>query len=86
MALTISEAEIREVVSQVLNKVQSAPAAKGWDSTQYAGRKLVGIYEDMNDAIAAASEGYKAKASCLNGIDSVRRNVIDALIIEPEAE
>lgn len=60
MALTISEAEIREVVSQVLNKVQAAPAAKGWDSTQYAGRKFVGIYEDMNDAIAAASEGYKA--------------------------
>ena len=60
MALTISEAEIREVVSQVLNKVQAAPAAKAWDSTQYAGRKLVGVYEDMNDAIAAATEGYKA--------------------------
>jgi uncharacterized protein YegP (UPF0339 family) len=39
-----------------------------------------------NGEIIAASEGYKAKASCLNGIDSVRRNVIDALIIEPEAE
>lgn len=60
MALTISEAEIRQVVSQVLNKVQAAPAAKDWDSTQYAGRKLIGIYDDMNDAIAAASEGYKA--------------------------
>ncbi|MBE6733266.1 MAG: aldehyde dehydrogenase EutE [Ruminococcaceae bacterium] len=63
MALTISEAEIRQVVSQVLNKVQSAPAAKDWDSTQYAGRKLIGIYEDMNDAIAAANEGYKAVRS-----------------------
>jgi uncharacterized protein YegP (UPF0339 family) len=39
-----------------------------------------------NGEVIAASEGYKAKASCLNGIDSVRRNVIDALIIEPEAE
>jgi len=59
MALTISEAEIRQVVSQVLNKVQSAPSAS-WDSTQYAGRKLIGVYDDMNDAIAAANEGYKA--------------------------
>ena len=60
MALTISEAEIRKVVSQVLNNMQSAPAAADWDSTQYAGRKLIGVYEDMNDAIAAATEGYKA--------------------------
>ncbi len=59
MARTISEAQIREVVSQVLNKVQSAPEAS-FDSTQYAGRKLIGIFDDMNDAIAAASEGYKA--------------------------
>ena len=59
MALTISEAEIRQVVSQVLNKVQAAPAT-AWDSTQYGGRKLIGIYDDMNDAIAAANEGYKA--------------------------
>ncbi len=59
MALTISEAEIRQVVSQVLNKVQSAPTAS-WDSTQYGGRKLIGVYDDMNDAIAAANEGYKA--------------------------
>lgn len=31
-----------------------------------------------------ASEGYKAKASCLNGIDSVRRNAPDAEIVEAE--
>ena len=59
MAVTISEAEIRQVVSQVLNKVQAAPTAS-YDSTQYGGRKLIGVYDDMNDAIAAANEGYKA--------------------------
>ncbi len=59
MAAPISEAEIRQVVSQVLNRIQTAPAAS-WDSTQYGGRKLVGIYEDMNDAIAAADAGYRA--------------------------
>ncbi|MBQ6540696.1 MAG: YegP family protein [Oscillospiraceae bacterium] len=31
-----------------------------------------------NGEIIAVSEGYKAKASCINGIDSVRRNVVDA--------
>ena len=56
---TISEAEIRQVVSQVLNNLQSAPTSS-WDSTQYGGRKLVGVFEDMNDAIDAANSGYKA--------------------------
>ena len=46
MATTISESEIRQVVNQVLSRMQSAPAAS-WDSTQYGGRKLIGIYEDM---------------------------------------
>ena len=32
----------------------------------------------------AASEGYKAKASCKNGIESVRKNVVDAKVVEPE--
>jgi uncharacterized protein YegP (UPF0339 family) len=33
-----------------------------------------------NGEIIAVSEGYKAKAGCLNGIDSVRKNVVDAKI------
>ena len=33
-----------------------------------------------NGETIAASEGYKAKASCLNGIDSVRRNAPDAAV------
>ena len=33
-----------------------------------------------NGEIIAVSEGYKAKASCLNGIDSVRRNAPDAAV------
>ncbi len=55
----ISEAEIRMVVSQILDKMQASPA-KDWDSTQYGGRKFVGIFEDMNDAIKAAESGYRA--------------------------
>lgn len=30
----------------------------------------------------AASEGYSAKPSCKNGIESVRKNVVDAEIVE----
>lgn len=37
-----------------------------------------------NGEVIAASEGYKAKASCLNGIDSVRRNAPDAAVEKPE--
>lgn len=35
-----------------------------------------------NGEIIAASEGYSAKASCLNGIESVRRNAPDAPVEE----
>ena len=31
-----------------------------------------------NGQIIAVSEGYVAKASCLNGIESVRKNAVDA--------
>lgn len=34
-----------------------------------------------NGEIIAASEGYKAKASCLNGVESVRKNAADSTII-----
>ena len=35
-----------------------------------------------NGEIIATGEGYKAKASCLNGIDSVRRNAPDAEVVQ----
>ena len=38
-----------------------------------------------NGEIIAMGEGYKAKASCLNGIDSIRRNAPDAEIVKLEA-
>lgn len=34
-----------------------------------------------NGEIIATGESYKAKASCLNGIESIRKNVVDAEII-----
>ncbi len=37
-----------------------------------------------NGEIVAVGEGYKAKASCLNGIDSIRRNAPDADVVKLE--
>lgn len=35
-----------------------------------------------NGQVIAVSEGYKALASCLNGVESVRKNAPDATIVE----
>ncbi|MBQ6059640.1 MAG: YegP family protein [Clostridia bacterium] len=37
-----------------------------------------------NGQIIAVSEGYKAIASCFKGIDSVKKNAVDAPIVEAE--
>ena len=37
-----------------------------------------------NGEIIAMGEGYKAKASCLNGIDSIRRNAPEAEVVKLE--
>ena len=38
-----------------------------------------------NGQIIAVSEGYKAIASCMNGIESVKKNAVDADIVEEKA-
>ncbi|MBQ6491291.1 MAG: YegP family protein [Atopobiaceae bacterium] len=35
-----------------------------------------------NGQTILASEGYTAKASCLNGIESVRKNAVDAEVVD----
>lgn len=37
-----------------------------------------------NGQIIATSEGYKAKAGCMNGIESVKKNAPDAEVVEAE--
>lgn len=37
-----------------------------------------------NGEIIATSEGYKAKASCLNGIESVKKNAPEAAVVIEE--
>ena len=35
-----------------------------------------------NGEVIATSEGYKQKAGCLNGVESVRKNVVDAATVK----
>ena len=37
-----------------------------------------------NGEVIAVSEGYKAKASCENGIESVRTNAVDGEVVKAE--
>ena len=64
MAINWTEADIEKVVASVLKNLKTASVepetTKAWDATGYAGRKFVGVYSDMNDAIEAATQGYKA--------------------------
>ena len=63
MAINWTEADIERVVASVLKNLNVDSAAKSdtaWDATGYGARKFVGVYTDMNDAIEAATRGYKA--------------------------
>ena len=62
MAINWTEAQIEEIVATVMKGLQGeAPAVKDdFCGAGYQGRKYIGVYEDMNDAIDAAEQGYKA--------------------------
>ena len=79
MAINWTEAQIEEVVAAVIKNLGGATTAKsGWDSTQYNGRRLIGIYTDMEDAIEAATIGYKAiRAMSLEEREKVIANIRD---------
>ena len=89
-----TEAACRNGVASVQ---KNAPVAAVEDQTVegFAAEKhpKFEIYEDKggefrfrlkatNGQVIATSEGYKAKASCLNGIESVKKNAVDANVVE----
>ena len=74
---------------------KNAPIAKLEDQTEPGFRQLTNpkfeMYRDKsgsyrfrlkarNGEIIAVSEIYSAKAGCLNGIESIRRNAVDAAV------
>ena len=58
----ITEAEIRKIVENII-KGSANGGSKNYTSTEYEGRRLIGIYADMNEAIDAAERGYRAVRS-----------------------
>ena len=61
MAQNITESQIRQIVANVIKEVGvDNKKIDGYTSTSYKGRKLIGIYSDMNEAIEAADRGYRA--------------------------
>ena len=65
MAINWTEAQIEEVVLSVLKNIRQNPSVadnsgEEWNSRSYNGRALIGVFEDMNDAIEAANIGYRA--------------------------
>ena len=57
----MNEAQIAELVAKIVAEMKSGASANddSWDATQYHGRKLIGVFETMEEAIAAAEAGYK---------------------------
>ncbi|NLW11156.1 MAG: YegP family protein [Clostridiaceae bacterium] len=41
-------------------------------------------FKAKNGEVIATSEGYKTKASCLNGVDSVRKNAPGAEVVKKD--
>ena len=62
MAMNWTEAQIEEVVAAVVKNIksESGKASAEWDAVSYNGRRFIGVYTDMNEAIEAATAGYKA--------------------------
>ena len=62
MAINWTESDIQKVVASVIKSlnVKNSSSVCEYSSTEYSGRRLIGVYENMADAIAAAELGYKA--------------------------
>ena len=66
MALNLTEAQINDIVSRVVSQYKAtsaAPASAPFDATQYKGRRFIGVYATMEEAIEVANAGYKAVRS-----------------------
>ena len=62
MAVNWTEAQIEEVVLSVIKSLKGESTRKecSYDGAGYGGRRYIGVYADMNDAIEAATAGYRA--------------------------
>ena len=78
MAINWTEVQIEKVVASVINDLRGSTQKREccYDAKSYEGRPLIGVFEDMNDAIAAANMGYKAiRAMSLEERERVISNI-----------
>ena len=74
-------AEIANLEDQTADPVVTAVNPKFEIYTDKAGEFRFRL-KATNGQIIAVSEGYKALASCLNGIESVKKNAVEAKIVK----
>lgn len=90
-----TEAACRKGIESVKNNALSAIEDQTLEPVEVQKHPKYEVYQDKageyrfrlkarNGEIIATSEGYKKKPSCLNGIDSVKRNAPDAEIVKVE--
>ena len=77
----IKNAPVANVEDQTVENFEKAKCPKFEMYTDKAGEFRFRL-KATNGQIIATSEGYKAKASCLNGIESVKKNAPEAEIAE----
>ena len=87
-------ASMKSCKNGIASVVRNAPIAPIEDQTDEGAHEInpkFELYTDKageyrfrlkaaNGQIIATGEGYKAKKSCLNGIESIRKNAVDAPI------
>ena len=74
-------APVANVEDQTVENFEKAKCPKFEMYTDKAGEFRFRL-KATNGQVIAVGEGYKAKASCLNGIESVKANAPDAEIVE----
>lgn len=81
IASVAKNAPIAAVEDQTVEGYETAKNPKFEMYTDKAGEYRFRL-KATNGQVIATSEGYTAKASCENGIESVKKNAVDAEIVE----
>jgi uncharacterized protein YegP (UPF0339 family) len=82
VASVAKNAPIAQIEDQTVNYSESKTHPKFEIFRDNAGEFRFRL-KSSNGEIIAVSEGYVKKDSCKNGIESVRKNAVDAPVIEP---
>ena len=83
IASVAKNAPVANVEDQTVENFEKAKNPKFELYTDKAGEFRFRL-KATNGQIIAVGEGYKAKASLLNGVESVRKNAVDAETVEEE--